>query len=139
MARGVKMGCTLWVVTLVVLALITTSPTNAVIQCNDAIGRIIECRPFVTGEATTPSAECCAGAKDLDKIAAASQPDRQAICECFKSAAQSLPVNIAKARELPDLCDLNSGITIDPDIDCSQRSSKEIAIGINLEETVIGE
>ncbi|KAK3036961.1 hypothetical protein RJ639_030926 [Escallonia herrerae] len=139
MAKGVKMGCTLWVVTLLVLALITASPSNAVMQCNDAMQRILACQTFVMGGATRPSAQCCAGAQYLDSIAAASQPDRQAICECFKSAAQSLPVNVGKARELPELCNLDSGITIDPNVDCSKKSSEKLANGINLEEVIIGE
>ncbi|KAK2992218.1 hypothetical protein RJ640_005705 [Escallonia rubra] len=120
MARGVKMGCTLWVITLLVLALITTSPTNAVIGCNDLLERIFACSAFVSGGSNSPSAECCAALQDLDSMAEASQPERQAICKCFQGINKFYRYFIPRASDLIELCDLESNISIDADVDCSQ-------------------
>ncbi|KAK3036968.1 hypothetical protein RJ639_030933 [Escallonia herrerae] len=115
------MRCTLWVVTLVVLALITTSPTNAFIDCNDVIGRILECSRFVMNQTNTLSKECCDGVEDLARVSeAASQMDRQLICDCFWRLARFWPFDSDLVRDLPDMCPLKSDFAIDPDADCTQ-------------------
>ncbi|KAK3036967.1 LOW QUALITY PROTEIN: hypothetical protein RJ639_030932 [Escallonia herrerae] len=125
MARAVKMGCTLWVVTLVVLALITTGLTNAVIQCNDAIGRIFDCRPFVTGEATTPSAACCAGEKDLDRIAAASRTARRFARASSPPQSRCLSI-LRKAGSFPNFAILISALP------STQTSTAAISLDANF-------
>nr|AGI92939.1 lipid transfer protein 1 [Nicotiana attenuata] len=93
---------------------------KADVQCSDVILKIIPCQNFLMSGELYPSVACCSGAQALDKEAAASQPDRQAICGCLKSAAQAFPINVDKAAQLPSLCKLTTKIPINPTVDCSK-------------------
>nr|XP_009623878.1 non-specific lipid-transfer protein 3-like [Nicotiana tomentosiformis] len=110
--------------TLLALILMTLSLVlgfaNADVQCSDVILKIIPCQNFLMSGESSPSVACCSGAQALDKEAAASQPDRQAICGCLKSAAQAFPINVDKAAQLPSLCKLTTKIPISPKVDCSK-------------------
>ncbi|KAL2495451.1 Non-specific lipid-transfer protein 8 [Forsythia ovata] len=109
-----------WLVVVVFLTVLVSRFANGVIQCKDAVSKVVPCETFLLSGDSTPSVECCTSAQALDKIAMASQPDRKAICECFKDTAKSFPVNLEKARKLPDLCKLNIKVVIDPNIDCDR-------------------
>ncbi|XP_016455845.2 non-specific lipid-transfer protein-like [Nicotiana tabacum] len=110
---------TLLAVILMVISLVLGF-ANAEVQCSDVILKIIPCQNFLMSGESSPSVACCSGAQALDKEAAASQPDRQAICGCLKSAAQAFPVNVDKAAQLPTLCKLTTKIPINPTVDCSK-------------------
>ncbi|MCD7461763.1 hypothetical protein HAX54_047048 [Datura stramonium] len=98
---------------------------NADVRCGDVIPKVIPCQGFLMRGDTSPSVACCTGAQALDKEAAASQSDRQAICGCLKAAAQTLPINLEKAAMLPALCKLSTKIPIDPKVDCSRVASRD--------------
>lgn len=112
-----------WFVAVVFLAVVASHRANGVIQCNDAVSKVVPCETYLLSGDITPSVACCTAVQDLDKIAMASQPDRKAICECFKETAKSFPVNLEKAQKLPDLCKVNIKVTINPNVDCDRYNS----------------
>ncbi|KAJ8556337.1 hypothetical protein K7X08_023095 [Anisodus acutangulus] len=106
--------------TLLALALIL-GQTNAAIQCGtDVIPKVISCESFMIGQAPTPSKDCCVGLQSLAKTAAASQPDRKAICTCLAAAMKPFPVDFKKAKKLPVLCHFTPFVPIEPNPDCSK-------------------
>lgn len=63
---------------------------------------------------------CCPAIRGLDSQVKAT-PDRQAVCNCLKTQAESYGVKLAKAVNLPGLCkvtDLN--VPVNPNVDCSK-------------------
>ncbi|XP_051125634.1 non-specific lipid-transfer protein-like [Andrographis paniculata] len=110
---------TRWFAAMAVLAAMLIASCDAVIRCNDAVTQVIPCESFLLGQATAPTSVCCNAVKNLDSVASASQPDRKAICECFKQTARSFPVNLPKAQQLPQLCQVNIPVGIDPSVDCN--------------------
>ncbi|XAR57749.1 hypothetical protein NMG60_11026001 [Bertholletia excelsa] len=102
-----------------VLLLLIANPTGAV-TCSDAAQDLLPCLGYLTGGVPAPPDQCCTGAKTLNQIAAASAADRKVLCECFKSAVKSLPINLNKAKQIPVLCNFTPVLPIDPSVDCSQ-------------------
>ncbi|XP_009802989.1 non-specific lipid-transfer protein A-like [Nicotiana tabacum] len=94
--------------------------TNADIQCSDVISKVSSCEGYLLGKVAAPSPNCCFGLQDLAKVADDSQPDRQTICQCFKAAMQTFPVDFQKAKQLPQICHFKSTIPIEPNVDCSK-------------------
>ncbi|CAK9181700.1 unnamed protein product [Ilex paraguariensis] len=78
---------------------------------------------YLVGNSAQLTAQCCGGAQALDKLASASQADRQAICKCLKNAAQRLPILQDRAQQIPPLCQLTTNLKIDPNIDCTKSAS----------------
>ncbi|KAL6562273.1 hypothetical protein OROGR_003280 [Orobanche gracilis] len=112
-------GCFVRVLTAVIFtALVFGQPATAQIQCRDAISQVLPCEAYLLSGDATPSAACCRAVQSLGKIATASDGDRKAICQCFKEIASSLPVNLAKAQQLPSLCHVTIGVKIDPNVNC---------------------
>ncbi|EEE65837.1 hypothetical protein OsJ_21599 [Oryza sativa Japonica Group] len=95
----------------------TTSPCRAPTWSPD----VTPCLGFLQGDDDHPSGECCDGLSGL-VAAAATTEDRQAACECLKSAVsgQFTAVEAAPARDLPADCGLSLPYTFSPDVDCSQ-------------------
>ncbi|XP_052207889.1 non-specific lipid-transfer protein-like [Diospyros lotus] len=107
----------------VVLAMVTVNPAAATdaIDCHNVVQKLLPCEPFLLGAASGgPSAECCSGAQELDKIAASSPTEKKALCECLVQVARSFPINYQKANQLPKLCSLTTNFTIGPATDCSK-------------------
>ncbi|KAI3500768.1 hypothetical protein L1887_36593 [Cichorium endivia] len=69
----------------------------------------------------TPTNECCDGLKKLE-AASPSKFDRQAVCECCKSAARTFQIRQDFASQLPTKCGVTISIRIDPNVDCSTVS-----------------
>uniref|UniRef100_A0A0E0LCD0 Non-specific lipid-transfer protein n=1 Tax=Oryza punctata TaxID=4537 RepID=A0A0E0LCD0_ORYPU len=91
------------------------------VSCSDVIADVTPCLGFLQGDDDHPSGECCDGLSSL-VAAAATTEDRQAACECLKSAVsgQFTAVEAAPARDLPADCGLSLPYTFSPDVDCSQ-------------------
>ncbi|KAF5728887.1 non-specific lipid-transfer protein-like [Tripterygium wilfordii] len=51
---------------------------------------------------------------------AATKKMRQQLCTCFKNASKSFGVLPEKAKQVPQLCNVNVPVPIDPNIDCSK-------------------
>nr|ATU75069.1 nonspecific lipid transfer protein [Pinus sylvestris]QWM97377.1 non-specific lipid transfer protein [Pinus sylvestris]QWM97378.1 non-specific lipid transfer protein [Pinus sylvestris] len=90
------------------------------ISCNQVVSAMTPCATYLLGNAATPAAACCPSIRGLDSQVKAT-PDRQAVCNCLKTQAQSYGVKLGKAANLPGLCkvtDLN--VPISPNVDCSK-------------------
>nr|XP_009762169.1 PREDICTED: non-specific lipid-transfer protein-like [Nicotiana sylvestris] len=103
-----------------ILALILSQNKADTIKCVDLILKAVPCEGFLLSQGVTPSQECCVILQDLSRDAAACQPNRQAMCQCFKAATLTFPIDIQKAQRLPQLCNFTSTIPIDPNVYCSK-------------------
>ncbi|KAE8695001.1 Non-specific lipid-transfer protein [Hibiscus syriacus] len=75
------------------------------------------CISYLTNGGEVPPA-CCSGVKYLN-AAAQTTPDRQAACNCLKSAASSMNnVIYSFASELPRKCGVSIPYQISPSTDC---------------------
>ncbi|KAL8469044.1 hypothetical protein ACS0TY_032034 [Phlomoides rotata] len=106
-----------WLAAVVLISLLVGGAT-AEIQCSDAASKLLPCQSFLLSGATAPSGACCTAVQSLET--SATPADRKAICQCFKGLAKSLPINIAKAQQIPKFCHVNIGVAIDPNIDCNR-------------------
>ncbi|GFP98963.1 non-specific lipid-transfer protein [Phtheirospermum japonicum] len=115
-------GCFIRFLAAVVLVGLVMDPrAKAEIQCSDALSQVLPCEAYLLSGAGAPSAACCSAVQSLSKMATASAGDRKALCQCFKQIASSLPVNLPKAQQLPDLCHVSiGGVKIDPNVDCDR-------------------
>ncbi|MCL7042806.1 hypothetical protein MKW94_017174 [Papaver nudicaule] len=95
MAVMLKLACVLLACTVVV----SPYAAEGAITCGTVVSKMTPCISYLTGGALPPS--CCAGFKSL-VAAAKTTPDRQAACNCLKSAAGGIPgINFGNAAALP--------------------------------------
>lgn len=104
---------------LVVVTLLAAAPGEA-ITCSEIQSTVMPCAEYLTGGGE-PSESCCSGIKALAN-SLQSQGDRQAACNCMKSAANSYGIQPDAASNLPGKCGVSVGVAIGPDTDCSQVS-----------------
>ncbi|XP_052207892.1 non-specific lipid-transfer protein 2-like [Diospyros lotus] len=107
-------------------SVITTNLASvSVAECEAAIGLLQPCGEFLVGMgSSTPTPDCCAGGKALDKVIAATSPaEKKALCECLKKAALVLQINRDRANQFPKLCQLTAKFTLSPDNDCNKYIS----------------
>ncbi|KAL6876436.1 hypothetical protein ACP4OV_013008 [Aristida adscensionis] len=98
---------------------------EAEVDCSGVLSGLSPCLDFVQGDDEQPSAACCAGVNQLFD-AGESVDDRQATCECLKSAYSQVNVDLSAAKSLPGDCGLSLTYTISPDMDCSTDRMKGI-------------
>ncbi|XP_075499844.1 non-specific lipid-transfer protein 1-like [Primulina tabacum] len=120
----------MWVTVLLVVttaALIAPPPTaEAVISCNSVLTTLSPCLNFVMFGGDVPSTECCYGVKFVYN-AATTKEDRQAVCSCLKSVANSAtPSMIKNAAEIPGKCGVSLPYVISPSTDCSKYVHGEL-------------
>nr|XP_016495107.1 PREDICTED: non-specific lipid-transfer protein-like [Nicotiana tabacum] len=108
------------ILALVTLALIIVQTKADKIECDDLIPQMSSCHGFLLSQSATPSQECCVILQDLSRDVVTSQPNRQAMCQCYKAATLTFPIDIQKAQRLPQLCNFTSTMPIDPNVDCSK-------------------
>ncbi|RBG47962.1 hypothetical protein BRM46_09900, partial [Xanthomonas oryzae pv. oryzae] len=96
---SLKCACVVALLCLVV----ATAPTVQAITCGQVTSSLAPCIPYLKqGGAVPPS--CCAGVRSLN-AAAKTTPDRQAVCNCLKSAAGAISgFNANNAAVLPGKC-----------------------------------
>ncbi|XAR55742.1 hypothetical protein NMG60_11035932, partial [Bertholletia excelsa] len=83
-------------------------------------GSLAQCLTYLNSGATWVPPGCCSGVRSLDSMAT-TPADRQAVCNCLKSAASSVPASsLGKAAGIPGKCGVNIPYKISPSIDCSQ-------------------
>ncbi|KAK2406204.1 non-specific lipid-transfer protein [Trifolium repens] len=87
-------------------------------------GVVAPCTGYLKGGAGDPSPACCSGLKKLN-AAGATTPDRQAACNCLKSAISGLSTNIAAG--LPAKCGVNIPCKISTSTNCSVITSADQA------------
>ncbi|XP_060191483.1 non-specific lipid-transfer protein 1-like [Lycium barbarum] len=91
---------------------------EAAVSCGQVVSSLTPCINYVTKGGPLPAA-CCSGIKTLNGQATTT-PDRQAACNCIKSAAGSISgINFGIAAGLPGKCGVNLPYKISPSIDCS--------------------
>ncbi|KAK8494587.1 hypothetical protein V6N13_023143 [Hibiscus sabdariffa] len=108
---SIKLACVV-VVWLVVGAAVPLA--QGAITCGEVTSSLAPCIPYLTSGGTLPPG-CCSGIESLN-AAAQTTPDRQAACNCLKTAAATTNgINYSLASGLPSNCGVS------PTTDCNQR------------------
>ncbi|KAI7743456.1 hypothetical protein M8C21_011307 [Ambrosia artemisiifolia] len=105
------------VLLVVVACMVVAAPYAEAISCGQVTGKLVSCYGYLTKGGSVPPA-CCSGVKGLNSLAKTT-PDRQAICNCLKSAASS-SINAGYAASLPGKCGVNIPYKISPSTDCTK-------------------
>ncbi|MCL7027915.1 hypothetical protein MKW94_027373 [Papaver nudicaule] len=114
MAAMLKLACVL----LACAVLVAPYAAEGAITCGTVVSKMTPCISYLTGGALPPS--CCAGFKSL-VAAAKTTPDRQAACNCLKSAAGGIPgINFGNAAALPGKCGVILPYKFSPSTDCTK-------------------
>ncbi|KAL4290310.1 hypothetical protein GQ457_14G001900 [Hibiscus cannabinus] len=104
----------------VALCLVVGAPlAQGAITCGQVTSSLAPCISYLIrsngGNVPPP---CCNGIKSLN-AAAQTTPDRQAACNCIKSASASISgINYGLASALPGKCGVNIPYNISPSTDC---------------------
>ncbi|GLJ47361.1 hypothetical protein SUGI_0999650 [Cryptomeria japonica] len=88
------------------------------ISCSMVVSDVVPCLSYVSGSAAQPTQGCCNGIRSLNS-GAKTTADRQAVCNCIKSAASSYQSNYARIGKLPAACGVNLGFAITPSLNCA--------------------
>ncbi|KAA8517651.1 hypothetical protein F0562_015125 [Nyssa sinensis] len=104
----------------VLMCMLVTAPyAQAAISCGTVTTKLAPCLGYLRNGGTVP-ANCCNGVKALNNLAKTT-PDRQAACNCLKSASGSISgLNLSNAASLPGKCGVNIPYKISPSTDCSK-------------------
>ncbi|OMP08076.1 Plant lipid transfer protein/Par allergen [Corchorus capsularis] len=114
MASAIKFAC----VAILCMALVSAPLAEGAITCGQVTSSLAACIAYLRGGPLTPG--CCNGVRSLNS-AAKTTPDRQAACNCLKSAAGSIPgINFGLAGGLPGKCRVSIPYKISPSTDCSK-------------------
>ncbi|KAL7140958.1 hypothetical protein ABFS83_08G022200 [Erythranthe nasuta] len=109
------------VVFVVVLAVVSLAATpGEAVSCGELQSALAPCLSYLTGGGE-PSESCCGGLRSASG-SIQSTPDRQTACYCMKSAASTYNVPTDTAASLPGKCGVSVGMTVSPNVDCSQIS-----------------
>lgn len=100
------------------MCMIVAPMAEAAISCGQVTGSLAPCIPYLKG-GSGPSPACCGGVKRLNG-AARTTPDRQAACNCLKSAAGAISgLNPNTAAGLPGKCGVNIPYKISTTTNCA--------------------
>jgi len=111
---SLKNACFVAVLCLVLL----TAPTAHAITCGQVTSSLTPCLAFLTKGGMVPPS-CCVGVRSLN-AAAKTTPDRQAVCNCLKSAAAGISgFNANNAAILPGKCGGNNPYKNSPSTNCA--------------------
>ncbi|MED6199179.1 hypothetical protein PIB30_073479 [Stylosanthes scabra] len=103
---------------MVCMAIVGAPMVQAGISCGQVNSALAPCIQYLRGGAAVPPA-CCSGVKGLVG-AAKTTPDRQAACNCLKSAAGSISgINYGNAASLPGKCGVSIPYKISPSTNCA--------------------
>ncbi|XP_071721326.1 non-specific lipid-transfer protein 8-like [Rutidosis leptorrhynchoides] len=117
--KGSYQLATLLVIATISLLVVFVPSSNAAITCGTVIQDVAPCVSYLRSGGGMPPPGCCSGAKAL-AAAASTTADRQAACQCLKSASQRLNPNPSLAQSLPGKCGINLGFTISSSVDCTK-------------------
>ncbi|KAJ7961094.1 Non-specific lipid-transfer protein [Quillaja saponaria] len=102
----------------VLMCLVVAAPIAQAITCGQVAGSVSPCLNYLRGVGPLPGG-CCNGVRSL-LAAAKTTADRQAICNCLKSAAGSLPgLKPNLAAGLPGACRVNIPYKISTSTNCA--------------------
>ncbi|XP_076933316.1 non-specific lipid-transfer protein-like [Bidens hawaiensis] len=103
----------------VVTCMVVVAPYAEALSCGQVSSSLAPCLGYLTKGGAVPPA-CCSGVKSLNG-AAKTTPDRQAACNCLKSAYGSINgINGANAASLPGKCGVSIPYKISPSTDCTK-------------------
>ncbi|CAL5211159.1 unnamed protein product [Lathyrus oleraceus] len=116
MARSMKLACVVLVICMVVIA----PMAEAALSCGAVTGDLAPCVTYLQApNNASPPPPCCAGVKKL-LGAATTTPDRQAACNCLKSAAGSISkLNTNNVAALPGNCGVSIPYKISTSTNCN--------------------
>ncbi|XP_039045837.1 non-specific lipid-transfer protein-like isoform X2 [Hibiscus syriacus] len=112
---SLKLAC----VVVLCLAVLGAPLAQGAINCGEVTSKLAPCIPYLKGPGggAVPPA-CCSGIKTLNGEAQTA-PDRQAACNCLKSAAATITgINLNLASGLPGKCGVSIPYQISPSTDC---------------------
>nr|CAB3468134.1 unnamed protein product [Digitaria exilis] len=89
------------------------------VSCSGVINDLSTCLDFLQGEEDRPDDQCCQGVKKIF-AAADTTAQRQATCECLKSAYNLVDADLYATQMLARSCGVPLSYTISPDVDCSE-------------------
>ncbi|GMI93082.1 ARABIDOPSIS THALIANA LIPID TRANSFER PROTEIN 1, lipid transfer protein 1, LIPID TRANSFER PROTEIN 1 [Hibiscus trionum] len=112
-SMSLKLAC------IVVLCLVVGAPlAQGTITCSAVTSSLSPCIAYLRSSGGKVPTACCNGVRNLNN-AAQSTPDRQAACNCIKSASGSIPgINYGLASSLPGMCGVSIPYKISPSTDC---------------------
>nr|AAL27855.1 lipid transfer protein precursor [Davidia involucrata] len=104
----------------VLMCMVVSAPhAEAAITCGTVTVSLAPCLNYLKKGGPVPPA-CCNGIKSLN-AAAKTTADRQAACNCLKTASTSIAgINLSYASSLPGKCGVNVPYKISPSTDCSK-------------------
>ncbi|XP_031260303.1 non-specific lipid-transfer protein A-like [Pistacia vera] len=90
------------------------------VQCGQVAASLASCMPYLEAAGQNPSTACCDGVRNIKAITPTTA-DRQAACECVKSAAAKHPnINQDAASSVPGKCGVPLNIPISPYTNCAK-------------------
>lgn len=94
--------------------------TNAGITCKDVATSLGSCVSYLIGQQPKPADGCCAGVRKMREMAVTNE-DKEAACECMKTAAQNIQnVKDEFVAALPGQCGTPLPFPISSSIDCTK-------------------
>ncbi|KAK2379381.1 non-specific lipid-transfer protein [Trifolium repens] len=110
---NMKVACVVLLICMIIAPI-----SEAAISCGAVSGALTPCIVYLRG-GRGPSPQCCAGVRRL-KAAATTTPDRQAACNCLKSAARAISgLNANNAGALPGRCGVSIPYKISTSTNCA--------------------
>ncbi|NP_001296611.2 non-specific lipid-transfer protein precursor [Cicer arietinum] len=101
-----------------IMCIVIAPMAESAITCGRVSAALAPCLGYLQG-GPGPSAQCCGGVRNLNS-AAVTTPDRQAACNCLKSAAGSISrLNANNAAALPGKCGVNIPYKISTSTNCA--------------------
>ncbi|OIW00888.1 hypothetical protein TanjilG_20889 [Lupinus angustifolius] len=110
---GIKVACLVMMCMIVVAAPIA----QAAITCGQVTSKLAPCITYLRSGGPV-SGGCCGGVKAL-VAAAQSTADKQAACNCLKSAASAIKFNPGNAASLPGKCRVSIPYKISSSTNCA--------------------
>ncbi|CAH9101191.1 unnamed protein product [Cuscuta epithymum] len=116
-----KMMAVKSVACMAILCMLVAAPSaEAALTCGTVISKLAPCVSYVKGAgAAPPPGACCAAIKALS-AAATTTADRQAACNCLKSAAKAYTGGqLSRISSVPGKCNVNIGYALSTSTNCA--------------------
>lgn len=103
--------------------LILSASHSQAMSCPKIVRALTACKPFLVGGGPSyiPNIPYCLGVEEFSKEFSSSKT-RMDLCQCVKNWSSSLAIHINsdKAKQIPQLCEINEPIPTDPNMDCTK-------------------
>ncbi|KAM4080111.1 hypothetical protein ACJW30_09G166100 [Castanea mollissima] len=113
------MSCLVLAFGLMIILVLNASASGADgITCEEALTQLITCQPYSLGFGTRPIPTCCKGAENVSQQANTTTI-RRSLCKCLENAANAFHLIPERLKQLPQLCEINVPVPLDPTVDCN--------------------